>query len=85
MKVLFKYSRIIERKAYVKGEYELPDALADNWYFKALVKDGDVVIIPNAEPAPPVIQEPPVYVAPVAVEKPVQNPPQSQKSKNRGR
>lgn len=41
-------------KLYECGEHEIDAALADHWYFKALVKDGLAQVIedPKPEPAP---------------------------------
>ena len=54
MKIHFKNGkRIVEGKHYEKGVHELPDALADHWYIKALIKDKDVVLLdqPKVEEA----------------------------------
>ncbi len=62
MKVKLKRQVKFADKAYAIGIHEMPDALADNWYFKALVKDKHAEIL-GAEKAPeksaaPVMPEP---------------------------
>jgi hypothetical protein len=52
MKVHFKFSRGIDGKIYHKGAHDLDDKLADHWFFKALVKQGDVKVL-GAEAAKP--------------------------------
>jgi hypothetical protein len=48
MLVQFKYPRCIGGKDYKAGEHEIPNALKKDWYFKALVKDGDIDIVVDA-------------------------------------
>lgn len=57
MKVQFKYSRIIDGQHFVPGTYEIPESLADHWFFKGLVTSGDVKIIEEAIESSDAIQE----------------------------
>lgn len=45
MRVKFKYPRSIDGTHYAPGVYELPDAYADNWFFKALIATKDVELL----------------------------------------
>lgn len=38
-----------QSKLYPKGVHEVPDALKDDWFFKAQVKEGHLAIMPKAE------------------------------------
>lgn len=57
MQVQLKGPKKLAGKLYKKGVHELPDALLDDWFLKALLKDGDAVLVEKAitpiEAAPP--------------------------------
>lgn len=45
MKVQFNRQVAFNNVVYAKGAHIVPDAIYDHWYFKALVKDGEAVVL----------------------------------------
>ncbi len=50
MKVHFNHPRVLgfkkaDRKLYAKGTHEVPEALADHWFFKAALQSKDVSLV----------------------------------------
>lgn len=88
MRAQFKRPVRIGGKLYECGEHEIDAALADHWYFKALVADGLAHIIddkpePKPEPQPqpetkdeikPATQPAPAKPAPKPAAKPTAKP-----------
>ena len=60
MKVRLKRPVKLEGKLYTLGVHDIPDGVADHWFFKALVKSHDALVLeePAPTPAPAVIEEP---------------------------
>lgn len=44
MQVQFKRPATIHGVTYGKGVHEAPDSIANDWYFKAMQSDGDVIV-----------------------------------------
>lgn len=53
MKIQLKHPRSIDGKLFAPGVHDMPDALADHWFLKALMKDGDAVLIGAPPKLPP--------------------------------
>lgn len=53
MKAKFKHPKKIDGQFYGKGEHTLPDAHADHWFVKALIKSGDIVVLGEAKAQAP--------------------------------
>lgn len=49
MQVQFKRPVTINGNTYGKGLHEVPDADKEDWFFAALVKDEDAVIVRDVE------------------------------------
>lgn len=47
MKVEFKRKLQLNNILYPIGLSDVPDEIASDWYFDAMVKEGDIVIIEN--------------------------------------
>ena len=45
MKIVLKYARKLDQEILKAGEHVVDDSLAKSWYFKALVKDGEIHVI----------------------------------------
>lgn len=64
MQVQFNRPVTIAGITYGKGLHSVPDAdVSGNWFFDALVKDGDAVIMRKDEPAEVAAEEKPVRKA----------------------
>lgn len=75
MKIRVVKPVMIDRTYFPVGVQEVPDALAKHWYFKGLVADKHIILIPNVKavvatkpPAPP--KAPVKAEAPAKVEAP---------------
>lgn len=55
MKLKLKYPRIISGKHLRPGIHDVSDGLSGHWYVKALIKNGDAVLIDR--PKLPMVQE----------------------------
>lgn len=64
MKVFFKYIRGLDGKTFAPGIHEMDDKSLEHWFFKALMKQGDVKVleVPKAE-APSIEEASPVEEA----------------------
>jgi hypothetical protein len=51
MQVQFNHPVTFGEETYGKGQHSVPDALADDWYFKAMQEDGNAVVLREAEEA----------------------------------
>lgn len=57
MQVIFNQPRLLGSKLYQKSPkaQEVPDEFVDDWFFQALQKAGEAVVVPKAEPGKKVV------------------------------
>lgn len=51
MQIQLNFPKKLGGKFYAKGKHSIDDALANDWFFKALVKEGEIIVLARDEMA----------------------------------